>query len=173
MGTWSSTAPTLPAGSEWSAYTAATSYTANHYKHTLSIRVARLAGRQVAIDCQYVQANGSYGDWSAPGTATFTPRVGTANENATTLSASKSTRHRYYVTDADPGVTLRVTVTISGVSAATIYRTITAPAILPTGMSVFIYDGGWQQASEVDVFDGSWKNALSVSVYDNYWEVAN
>lgn len=167
MGTWSSTEPTLPAGSSWSAYTATTNSTANHYSHTLSIRVARLQGRQVCIGVKYVQANGSYGDWYPPGSTTITPRVGSTNETTTTLSASKSTRYRYYTTEADPGVTLRITTAMSG--GTSIYRTITAPELLPTGMNVFVYSSGWHQATEVDMFDGTWKGSLSASVYDGSW----
>lgn len=172
MGTWSSTEPTLPAGSSWSEYTAATSFTANHYKHTLSIRVARLKGRQVVIGCKYVQANGSYGDWSAPGTATFTPRVGTTNETTTTLSGSKSTRYRYYTTEADAGATLRVTVVIANSSGSSIYRTITAPPLLSLS-GVFVHTGGeWRESDEIDRYLSGWSQDDILSVYSGGWKGA-
>lgn len=172
MGTWSSTEPTLPAGSEWSEYTAATSYTANHWKHTLSIRVARLNGKQVCIGVKYVQANGSYGDWSAPGTCTFTPRVNTTNETTTTLSGSKSTRYRYYTTEADAGITLRVTAAVSNASGSSIYRTITAPPLLSlTG--VFLYtSGAWHESDHVDRYSNGWSQEDIISVYSGGWKEA-
>lgn len=169
MGTWSSTAPTLPSGSEWSAYTAETNFVANHYAHYLSIRVARLSGKQVCICVKYRQANGSYGDWSSPGTCTITPRVGSANENTTTLSASKTTRYRYYTTEADPGVTLRITTALQYNS---IYRTITAPPLLSLS-GVFVHTGGeWRESDDVERYAGGWSQDDMLSVYSGGWKGA-
>lgn len=166
MGTWSSTEPTLPAGSSWSAYTAATTSTQNHYSHTLSIRVARLQGRQVCIGVKYVQANGSYGDWYPSGSATLTPRVGSTNEQTTTLSASKSTRYRYYTTEADAGVTLRIT----ALFGTSLNRTITAPALLPAGARASVYTGGaWKEADGTETFSGAWKSAEAAE-YSGGWK---
>lgn len=172
MGTWSSTEPALPAGSSWSAYTANTTGSANHYKNTLAIRVARLAGRQVCIGVKFTQANGDYGDFDSSIKTVFTPRVGSTNETTTTLSASKSTRYRYYVTDADPGVTLRVTAAIQG-GGVSIYRTITAPELLPTGLAVEVFTGGgWQAAEAAEIFSGGWNNLTSTAVFDGTWKEA-
>lgn len=171
MGTWSSTEPTLPQGSSWSAYTATTYYATNHWKNTISIRIARLVGRQIVVGVRFVQSEGTDGDWYAPAATVFTPRVGSTNEDTTSLTASKTTRYRYYTTEADAGETIRITAKVTGSAASSIYRNITVPAIV--GYPIYVYDGsGWAGSVSLNTQDGSWKENVSISVYDGSWKEA-
>lgn len=126
---WSQTAPELPSGSAWEQEKSI-SGSANHWKITGKLYIARLNGRQFAVKAELTSGNGEYGTYYPPTNWKLRCDVGdvTGTED-TSFSVTKGTTTFYFVGEAGEGVT--ITAKVGGVSGAVAVQTatFTAPAL--------------------------------------------
>ena len=96
---WQSYAPSLPSGSSYSRVGSA-SLTANHYKVTVYIDIARLSENQVSIRFSGSSSAGSYGDYNPPPKSSY--KVGNSTVNKSWCSTW------YWVGTLNAGATVTV-----------------------------------------------------------------
>ena len=156
---WSTSAPTLPAGSAW-AQVGTTSVETNNLKITSTIYAARLDGNGFAVRVTETRTfyksyfNQTYHRCDIGG-VTGTAYTGSWPAN------SGDTVSYYFTGEAAAGASITVTVGRQADSTGDMKAgTFTAPALL--GPTVYIKVGGaWQQATSVYIrVSGAWKDAL-------------
>ena len=161
---WSTSAPTLPAGSAW-AQVGTTSVETNNLKITSTIYAARLDGNGFAVRVTETRTfYKSYFDQTYHrcdiGGVTGTAYTGSWPAN------SGDTVSYYFTGEAAAGASITVTVGRQTDSTGDMEsRTFTAPALL--GPTVYINVGGtWKQASKVYVkSSGAWQEGqLKINV---------
>ena len=156
---WSTSAPTLPAGSAW-AQVGTTSVETNNLKITSTIYAARLDGNGFAVRVTETRTfYKSYFDQTYHrcdiGGVTGTAYTGSWPAN------SGDTVSYYFTGEAAAGTSITVTVGRQADSTGDMKAsTFTAPALL--GPTVYIKVGGtWKQATSVYIrVSGAWKDAL-------------
>lgn len=156
---WSTSAPTLPAGSAW-AQVGTTSVETNNLKITSTIYAARLDGNGFAVRVTETRTfyksyfNQTYHRCDIGG-VTGTAYTGSWPAN------SGDTVSYYFTGEAAAGASITVTVGRQADSTGDMKAsTFTAPALL--GPTVYIKVGGtWKQAASVYIrVSGAWKDAL-------------
>ena len=156
---WSTSAPTLPAGSAW-AQVGTTSVETNNLKITSTIYAARLDGNGFAVRVTETRTfyksyfNQTYHRCDIGG-VTGTAYTGSWPAN------SGDTVSYYFTGEAAAGTSITVTVGRQADSTGDMKAsTFTAPALL--GPTVYIKVGGtWKQATSVYIrVSGAWKDAL-------------
>ena len=156
---WSTSAPTLPAGSAW-AQVGTTSVETNNLKITSTIYAARLDGNGFAVRVTETRTfyksnfNQTYHRCDIGG-VTGTAYTGSWPAN------SGDTVSYYFTGEAAAGASITVTVGRQADSTGDMKSsTFTAPALL--GPTVYIKVGGtWKQAASVYIrVSGAWKDAL-------------
>ena len=156
---WSTSAPTLPAGSAW-AQVGTTSVETNNLKITSTIYAARLDGNGFAVRVTETRTfyksyfNQTYHRCDIGG-VTGTAYTGSWPAN------SGDTVSYYFTGEAAAGASITVTVGRQADSTGDMKAsTFTAPALL--GPTVYIKVGGtWKQATSVYIrVSGAWKDAL-------------
>lgn len=156
---WSTSAPTLPAGSAW-AQVGTTSVETNNLKITSTIYTARLDGNGFAVRVTETRTfyksyfNQTYHRCDIGG-VTGTAYTGSWPAN------SGDTVSYYFTGEAAAGASITVTVGRQADSTGDMKAsTFTAPALL--GPTVYIKVGGtWKQATSVYIrVSGAWKDAL-------------
>lgn len=162
---WSTSAPTLPNGSEW-AQVGTTSWNNNHIRIVSTVSVARLDGDQIAVRITETRTqHGTY--WQKDNYMRVDVGGTTGPAYTTAWSASAGVAASiYYTGTADSGETVEVTVGFRQDTSSTL-KTVSfaAPALL--GPTVYIKVGGaWKQASAVYVkSSGAWKEGqLKINV---------
>ena len=155
---WSTSAPTLPAGSAW-AQVGTTSVETNNLKITSTIYAARLDGNGFAVRVTETRTfyksyfNQTYHRCDIGG-VTGTAYTGSWPAN------SGDTVSYYFTGEAAAGASITVTVGRQADSTGDMKAsTFTAPALL--GPTVYIKVGGtWKQATSVYIrVSGAWKDA--------------
>lgn len=155
---WSTSAPTLPAGSAW-AQVGTTSVETNNLKITSTIYAARLDGNGFAVRVTETRTfyksyfNQTYHRCDIGG-VTGTAYTGSWPAN------SGDTVSYYFTGEAAAGTSITVTVGRQADSTGDMKAsTFTAPALL--GPTVYIKVGGtWKQATSVYIrVSGAWKDA--------------
>ena len=156
---WSTSAPTLPAGSAW-AQVGTTSVETNNLKITSTIYAARLDGNGFAVRVTETRTfyksnfNQTYHRCDIGG-VTGTAYTGSWPAN------SGDTVSYYFTGEAAAGASIKVTVGRQADSTGDMKSsTFTAPALL--GPTVYIKVGGtWKQATSVYIrVSGAWKDAM-------------
>ena len=156
---WSTSAPTLPAGSAW-AQVGTTYVETNNLKITSTIYAARLDGNGFAVRVTETRTfyksnfNQTYHRCDIGG-VTGTAYTGSWPAN------SGDTVSYYFTGEAAAGASITVTVGRQADSTGDMKAsTFTAPALL--GPTVYIKVGGtWKQATSVYIrVSGAWKDAL-------------
>ena len=156
---WSTSAPTLPGGSEW-VQVGTTSVETNNLKITSTIYAARLDGNGFAVRVTETRTfyksyfNKTYHRCDIAG-VTGTAYTGSWPAN------SGATVSYYFTGEAAAGASITVTVGRQADSTGDMKSsTFTAPALL--GPTVYIKVGGtWKQATSVYIrVSGAWKDAL-------------
>ena len=156
---WSTSAPTLPAGSAW-AQVGTTSVETNNLKITSTIYAARLDGNGFAVRVTETRTfyksyfNQTYHRCDIGG-VTGTAYTGSWPAN------SGDTVSYYFTGEAAAGTSITVTVGRQADSTGDMKAsTFAAPALL--GPTVYIKVGGtWKQATSVYIrVSGAWKDAL-------------
>ena len=156
---WSTSAPTLPAGSAW-AQVGTTYVETNNLKITSTIYTARLDGNGFAVRVTETRTfyksyfNQTYHRCDIGG-VTGTAYTGSWPAN------SGDTVSYYFTGEAAAGASITVTVGRQADSTGDMKAsTFTAPALL--GPTVYIKVGGtWKQATSVYIrVSGAWKDAL-------------
>ena len=156
---WSTSAPTLPAGSAW-AQVGTTSVETNNLKITSTIYAARLDGNGFAVRVTETRTfyksyfNQTYHRCDIGG-VTGTAYTGSWPAN------SGDTVSYYFTGEAAAGTSIKVTVGRKADSTGDMKSsTFTAPALL--GPTVYIKVGGtWKQATSVYIrVSGAWKDAM-------------
>lgn len=156
---WSTSAPTLPAGSAW-AQVGTTSVETNNLKITSTIYAARLDGNGFAVRVTETRTfyksyfNQTYHRCDIGG-VTGTAYTGSWPAN------SGDTVSYYFTGEAAAGASITVTVGRQADSTGDMKAsTFTAPALL--GPTVYIKVGGtWKKATSVYIrVSGAWKDAL-------------
>lgn len=162
---WSTSAPTLPNGSEW-VQAGTTSWENNHIRIASTVSVARLDGDQIAVRITETRTQiGTY--WQTDNYMRVDVGGVTGTAYTTAWSANSGVAKSIYFTGtAAAGVTVKVTVGYSqDVSSSLKTVSFTAPALL--GPTVYINVGGtWKQASKIYVkSSGAWKEGqLKINV---------
>ena len=162
---WSTSAPTLPAGSAW-AQAGTTSWENNHIRIASTVSVARLDGDQIAV--RITETRTQIGTYWQTDNYMRVDVGGTTGTAYTTAWAANSgvAKSIYYTGTAAAGATVKVTVGYSqDVSSSLKTVSFTAPALL--GPTVYVKVGGtWKQASAVYVkSSGAWKEGqLKINV---------
>ena len=166
---WSTSAPTLPAGSAW-AQVGTTSVETNNLKITSTIYAARLDGNGFAVRVTETRTfYKSYFDQTYHrcdiGGVTGTAYTGSWPAN------SGDTVSYYFTGEAAAGASITVTVGRQADSTGDMKAsTFTAPALL--GPTVYIKVGGtWKQATSVYIrVSGAWKDALAKINIGGSWK---
>ena len=166
---WSTSAPTLPAGSAW-AQVGTTSVETNNLKITSTIYAARLDGNGFAVRVTETRTfyksyfNQTYHRCDIGG-VTGTAYTGSWPAN------SGDTVSYYFTGEAAAGTSITVTVGRQADSTGDMKAsTFTAPALL--GPTVYIKVGGtWKQATSVYIrVSGAWKDALAKINIGGSWK---
>lgn len=166
---WSTSAPTLPAGSAW-AQVGTTSVETNNLKITSTIYAARLDGNGFAVRVTETRTfyksyfNQTYHRCDIGG-VTGTAYTGSWPAN------SGDTVSYYFTGEAAAGASITVTVGRQADSTGDMKAsTFTAPALL--GPTVYIKVGGtWKQAASVYIrVSGAWKDALAKINVGGSWK---
>ena len=166
---WSTSAPTLPAGSAW-AQVGTTSVETNNLKITSTIYAARLDGNGFAVRVTETRTfyksyfNQTYHRCDIGG-VTGTAYTGSWPAN------SGDTVSYYFTGEAAAGASITVTVGRQADSTGDMKAsTFTAPALL--GPTVYIKVGGtWKQATSVYIrVSGAWKDALAKIKVGGSWK---
>ena len=166
---WSTTAPTLPAGSVW-AQVGTTSVETNNLKITSTIYAARLDGNGFAVRVTETRTlyksnfNQTYHRCDIGG-VTGTAYTGSWPAN------SGDTVSYYFTGEAAAGASITVTVGRQADSTGDMKAsTFTAPALL--GPTVYIKVGGtWKQATSVYIrVSGAWKDAMAKINVGGSWK---
>ena len=162
---WSTSAPTLPAGSAW-AQKGTTSWENNHTRIASTVSVARLDGEQIAVRITETRTQiGTYWQTDNYMRVDIGGTTGTAYTTAWAASSGVA-KSIYYTGTANAGATVKVTVGYSqDVSSSLKTVSFAAPELL--GPTVYIKVGGtWKQASAVYVkSSGAWKEGqLKINV---------
>ena len=166
---WSTSAPTLPAGSAW-AQVGTTSVETNNLKITSTIYAARLDGNGFAVRVTETRTfyksnfNQTYHRCDIGG-VTGTAYTGSWPAN------SGDTVSYYFTGEAAAGTSITVTVGRQAGSTGDMKAsTFTAPALL--GPTVYIKVGGtWKQAASVYIrVSGAWKDALAKINVGGSWK---
>ena len=166
---WSTSAPTLPAGSAW-AQVGTTSVETNNLKITSTIYAARLDGNGFAVRVTETRTfYKSYFDQTYHrcdiGGVTGTAYTGSWPAN------SGDTVSYYFTGEAAAGASITVTVGRQADSTGDMKAsTFAAPALL--GPTVYIKVGGkWKQAASVYIrVSGAWKDALAKINIGGSWK---
>lgn len=142
---WSKTEPVLPDGSEWEQEKRI-SGTANHWKLTGTLYIARLSGKQFVVKAVLTSANGSYNDYYPPSNWKLRCDIGgvTGTED-TSFSISKGTTTFYFDGEAEEGLTVVAKVGGSSGAVAVQTATFTAPALLVVNKLWKKISGAWTQ----------------------------
>ena len=165
---WSTSAPTLPSGSEW-AQVGTTIYQDNTITINSVVYCARLNGQGFALKVDEKRSH-AIGNSTALylrcdiGGVTGTPETGikgTKGNGSTTA---------YFVGEAAAGVQITVTVSSTGTNYDTRDRfTFTAPELL--GATVFLKVGGvWRQAQVKVKVGGVWRDAVAKIKVGGTWK---
>ena len=166
---WSTSAPTLPAGSAW-AQVGTTSVETNNLKITSTIYAARLDGNGFAVRVTETRTfyksnfNQTYHRCDIGG-VTGTAYTGSWPAN------SGNTVSYYFTGEAAAGASIKVTVGRQADSTGDMKAsTFAAPALL--GPTVYIKVGGtWKQAASVYIrVSGAWKDALAKINIGGSWK---
>lgn len=162
---WSTSAPTLPAGSAW-AQAGTTSWENNHIRIASTVSVARLDGDQIAVRITETRTQiGTYWQTDNYMRVDVGGTTGTAYTTAWDANSGVA-KSIYYTGTAAAGATVKVTVGYSqDVSSSLKTVSFAAPALL--GPTVYVKVGGtWKQASAVYVkSSGAWKEGqLKINV---------
>lgn len=166
---WSTSAPTLPAGSAW-AQVGTTSVETNNLKITSTIYAARLDGNGFAVRVTETRTfyksyfNQTYHRCDIGG-VTGTAYTGSWPAN------SGDTVSYYFTGEAAAGASITVTVGRQADSTGDMKSsTFTAPALL--GPTVYInVSGTWKQATSVYIrVSGAWKDALAKINVGGSWK---
>lgn len=166
---WSTSAPTLPAGSAW-AQVGTTSVETNNLKITSTIYAARLDGNGFAVRVTETRTfyksyfNQTYHRCDIGG-VTGTAYTGSWPAN------SGDTVSYYFTGEAAAGTSITVTVGRQADSTGDMKAsTFAAPALL--GPTVYIKVGGtWKQAASVYIrVSGAWKDALAKINVGGSWK---
>ena len=166
---WSTSAPTLPAGSAW-AQVGTTSVETNNLKITSTIYAARLDGNGFAVRVTETRTfyksyfNQTYHRCDIGG-VTGTAYTGSWPAN------SGDTVSYYFTGEAAAGASITVTVGRQADSTGDMKAsTFAAPALL--GSTVYIKVGGtWKQAASVYIrVSGAWKDALAKINIGGSWK---
>ena len=166
---WSKTEPELPSNSVWEQEKSI-SGTANHWKLTGKLYIARLNGKQFAVKAVLTSANGSYGDYYPPSNWKLRCDIGdvTGTED-TSFGISKGTTTFYFVGEAEKGVT--ITVKVGGVSGAVAVQTVTftAPALI--GNLCFVkVNGAWVKGQMKLRTGGVWSDVFAKIKAGGIWK---
>ena len=127
---WSTTAPALPAGSSWGGEQTMAAYTANYYKISARLTIARLAGEQVAVRVVFTLAEGSYGTYNGYNTCFHLKTDSEAADDSVSFPSAVGTKTVYWTGSRAAGVSVAVTVGVYNNSASQVTKTFTAPALL-------------------------------------------
>lgn len=154
---WSTSAPTLPAGSAWETQ-GSTFWENNHIRIASTVSVARLDGDQIAVRITETRTQqGIYWQTDNYMRVDVGGTTGTAYTTAWDADSGVAASI-YYTGNAAAGVTVNVTVGYNqDVSSSLQSVSFAAPALL--GPTVYIkVSGTWKQASKVYVkSSGAWK----------------
>ena len=143
---WSTTAPTLPAGSSWGGEQSMAAYTANYYKISAKLTIARLAGEQVAVRVVFTLAEGSYGTYNGNNTYFHLKTDSEAANDSIAFPSTVGTKTVYWTGTKAAGVSIAVTVGVYNNSASHVTKTFTAPALLALPLYVRPEGDGVRQA---------------------------
>ena len=136
---WSSTAPSLPAGSSYGGKKSGTKAGSNYgYKVTASI--ARMTGNNVSIKCTLKALWGEGGKFNPPGSAYFSCGGETINPNP--YPGVNSTMTRYWTGEVLPGASKSVKIGSSSAGGYYIKLTVKGPEVIVTDIPVFVNDSG-------------------------------
>ena len=164
---WSTTAPELPSGSEWTQV-GTTSWENNNLKITSTIFAARLNGNGFAVKVVETRQHYRYNFTDLYLRCDIGGVAGTPETGIKGTSGNGSTT-AYFIGEAAAGVTVDVTVGFQetiGSSLKTV--SFTAPALL--GATVYLKVGGtWKQAT-LYLKGGTWKNALAKFKSEGAWK---
>lgn len=156
---WSTTEPTLPAGSSWEQV-GTTSVETNNLKITSTIYAARLDGNGFAVRAAETRTiynsnfNQVYHRCDIDGVA------GTASTGKWTAGSGKTASY-YFTGEAAAGVSIKVTVGRQADSSGDMKSvTFAAPALL--GAAVYFKAGGVWKKGQVKInVNGVWKDAVA------------
>ena len=164
---WSTTAPELPSGSEWTQV-GTTSWENNNTKITSTIFVARLNGKGFAVKVAETRQHYRYNFTDLYLRCDIGGVAGTPETGIKGTSSNGSTT-AYFTGEAAAGVTVDVVVGFRddiGPSLKTV--SFTAPALL--GSTIYLKTGGtWKQATLYRK-GGAWKNALAKFKTGGVWK---
>lgn len=162
---WSTSAPTLPAGSAWETK-GSTFWENNHIRIASTVSVARLDGDQIAVRITETRTQqGIYWQTDNYMRVDIDGTTGTAYTTAWDANSGVA-ESIYYTGTAAAGVTIKVIVGYNTEASDSLQPvSFTAPELL--GPTVYINVGGtWKQASAVYVkSSGAWKEGqLKINV---------
>lgn len=149
---WSTTAPALPSGSSWGGTQSTAAFTANHFKISAQLSIARLNGTGVAVKVVFTLENGSYGDYD--NTKYFYLKTDSeAADTSIGFPSGTGTKTVYWQGTADAGATVSVTVGVNNTSASQQTKALTAPALL--ALPLWLNDGGTLKQVEKAYYNDS------------------
>lgn len=101
MGTWTTTAPTLPSGAQW-LQGKTISGSAKHWAISGTIHIASLSSTQFAVRMAMWNGNGEYGTYYPPSKWNLTCQGNTTTQ----FSVSKGDQTFYYIGEASAGTSI-------------------------------------------------------------------
>lgn len=165
---WSTTAPELPSGSEWTQV-GTTSWENNNLKITSVVSVARLNGNGFAVKVVETRQHYRYNQTDLYlrcdiGGVTGAPETGikgTSGNGSTTA---------YFTGEAAAGVTVDVVVGFQAENSSSL-KTVSFTAPAPLGASVYVKIGGvWKPAQVKVKVGGVWRDAVAKIKVGGTWK---
>lgn len=155
---WSTTAPELPSGSEWTQV-GTTSWENNNLKTTSVVYVARLNGKEFAVQVVETRQHYRYNQTDLYLRCDIGGVTGTPETSIPATSGDGSTTV-YFTDEADAGVAVDVVVGFRADMSSS-FKTVSfaAPALL--GATIYLKVGGvWKPAQVKVKIGGVWKDAV-------------
>ena len=165
---WSTTAPELPSGSEWTQV-GTTTYQDNNTQITSVVYCARLNGKGFALKVDETRTHIRYNVTDLYLRCDIDGVTGTPETGIKGTSSNGSTT-AYFTGEADAGVQITVTVSQNGTDYDTRDRfTFTAPKLL--GATIYVKIGGvWKPAQVKVKVGGVWKDAVAKIKVGGTWK---
>lgn len=160
MGTWTTTAPTLPSGAQW-LQGKTISGSADHWRISGTIYIASLGSNQFAVCMAMWNGNGSYGTYYPPSKWNLTCQ----NNTTTDFSVSKGRQTFYYVGEASAGTS--ITTSFNKGDSAIAQKTVTQT--VPTGQEPKAI---WTATAPTLPSDSAYEQNKEFSGSSNNWSIS-
>lgn len=160
MGTWTTTAPTLPSGAQWlQGKTIAGS--SNHWTISGTIYIASMGSNQFAVRMVMWNGNGSYGTYYPPSRWNLTCQDNTTAD----FSISKGRQTFYYIGEAPAGTSITTSFNSGGsaISQKTVTQTV------PTGQEPKAI---WTNSAPTLPQDSTYEQNKTFSGSSNHWAIS-